>query len=73
MACVIARFSMGFVQGSASACVFWHREKHIVVPVHGGDSTAAGLKSFLNLFDAAIQERYELTVGCRIGPGTSYV
>ena len=62
---------MGFNQGSASAFVFRHQEKHIVVSAHGGDITAAGLKSALNCLETAIKHKYELTVGGRLGPGTS--
>ena len=58
---------MGFVQGSASACVFAHKAKGIVVSVHGDDFTAAGPKSSLDWYEAQMKQRYELTVGGRLG------
>ena len=39
--------------------------------VHGDDFTAAGPKSALDLFETAMKEKYELTVGGRLGPGPS--
>ena len=63
--------AMGFYQGSASACVLGHQEKHIVVSVHGDDFMAAGPKSALDWFETAMKDKYELTVGGRLGPGPS--
>ena len=37
-----ALVAMGFLQGSAAACVCAHRGKNIVLSVHGDDFTAAG-------------------------------
>ena len=66
-----ALVAMGFVQGSASACVFRHPTKHIVVSVHGDGFTAAGPKSSLDWFESAMKDKYELTVSGRLGPGPS--
>ena len=63
--------AMGFVQGSASACVFMHRGKNIVLSVHGDDFTAAGPKRSLDWFEDQMKQRYELTIGGRLGPGKS--
>ena len=60
---------MGFVQGSASACVFRHPLRHIAVSVHGDDFTASGSCVNLDWFEAEMRARYELTVGGRLGPG----
>ena len=60
---------MGFAQGEASACVFKHRERHILVSVHGDDFTSSGAKPQLDWFEAQMRSRYELTVGGRLGPG----
>ena len=62
---------LGFVQGSASACVFRHPERHVVVSVHGDDFTASGAKPMLDWFEQGMRARYELTVGGRLGPGPS--
>ena len=62
---------MGFDQGSASACVFPQQEKRIVVSVHGDAYTAAGPKSAFDWFERAMKDKYEITVGGRLGPGPS--
>ena len=62
---------MGFIQGAASACVFMHRDQNIVLSVHGDDFTAAGPKRSLDWFESQMKQRYELTVGGRLGPGKS--
>ena len=60
---------MGFEQGVASPCVFWHRQRSLVCSVHGDDFTTAGAKPDLDWFEAALESRYELRKGGRIGPG----
>ena len=60
---------LGFVQGAASACVFRHPERNVVVSVHGDDFTASGAKPMLDWFESQMRSRYELTVGGRLGPG----
>ena len=42
----------GFGQGTASACVFAHASRSIVVSVHGDDFTAAGLCDSLSWYEA---------------------
>ena len=64
-----ALIEMGFTQGTASACVFSHIERGIVLSVHGDDFTAAGPKDSLDWYQKQMQERYELTIGGRLGPG----
>ena len=49
----------GFSQGSASACVFRHVGKHIVLSVHGDDFTASGPASSLDWFEKAMRSRYD--------------
>ena len=60
---------MGFTQGSSSACVFRHVEKGIAVSVHGDDFTCSGPRRALIWMEAQMREKYELTVGARLGPG----
>ena len=60
---------MGFVQRSASACVFSHSSRSIVVSVHGDDFTAAGPCDSLDWYEAELAKRYEITYGGRLGPG----
>ena len=60
---------LGFTQGTSSACVFRHAEKEIAVSVHGDDFTCSGARTQLQWFEQALREKYELTVGARLGPG----
>ena len=45
-----ALIGMGFTQGTASACVFSHIERGIVLSMHGDDFTAAGPKDSLDWY-----------------------
>ena len=45
-----AHQEIGFEQGMASTCVFRHREKGIVVVIHGGDFTALGYEKDLDWY-----------------------
>ena len=58
-----------FKQGLSSPCVFHHREKGIIVNVHGDDFTAVGPKDSLDWYEAKMEEKYELTKQPRLGPG----
>ena len=60
---------LGFSQGIASPCVFRHAERHIMVSVHGDDFTCSGARPDLQWLETALREKYELTVGARLGPG----
>lgn len=61
--------AMGFRQGVACPCVFWHDVHKIICTVHGDDFTAAGPRKSLTWFHGEMSQRYELTVGGRLGPG----
>ena len=60
---------MGFTQGLASPCVFFHRERRLVCSVHGDDFTTAGPKRHLDWFEETLSGYYELSKGGRLGPG----
>lgn len=60
---------LGFVQGAASPCVFMHPERHIATLVHGDDFTSVGSKRQLDWFEDALESKYELKRGGRLGPG----
>ena len=62
---------LGFTQGTSSACVFRHADRAIAVSVHGDDFACSGPRTQLQWLEAALKERYELTVGGRLGPGES--
>jgi hypothetical protein len=61
--------SLGFRQGDAYPNVSHHLAKSIVTSVHGGDFTSSGPADALDWLEAAIAERYEITVEPRMGPG----
>ena len=63
-----AYVSLGFLECSASSCVFRHPAKNITPSVHVDDFTAAGPKNTFDGFEARTKQRYELTVGGRLGP-----
>ena len=60
---------LGFQQGAASPCVFVHHERNIMTSVHGDDFTSCGAKRQLDWFEDALEGRYELKRGGRLGPG----
>ena len=62
---------LGFTQGLACPCVFYHAERQLYSTVHGDDFTTAGSKRDLDWFESALDKYYELTKGGRLGPGDS--
>ena len=62
---------LGFVQGVACPCVFYHPVKLLYCSVHGDDFTTIGPKHQLDWFEKALSDKYELTKGGRLGPGPS--
>ena len=60
---------LGFVQGSASPCVFFHPKRQLRSSVYGDDFTTAGAKADLDWFETALEAKYELRKGGRLGPG----
>ena len=60
---------LGFKQGIACPCVFVHNDKDVVITVHGDDFTAAGPKASLDWYESAVENKYELKKGGRLGPG----
>ena len=59
--------AMGFVQGKASSCCFWHPTWQIRVVVHGDDLTALGTPSSLDLYEAALRKSFEIKIRGRLG------
>jgi len=54
---------LGFRQGVACPCVFWHESRSLVSSVHGDDFTNAGAKPDLDWFESALEAKYELRKG----------
>ena len=55
----------------SSPCLFVHHGKKIHTTVHGDDFTSTGGKLALDWLEMKLKEKYELTVGPRVGPGHS--
>ncbi len=60
---------LGFSQGTSSPNILHHKQRGITCSVHGDDFTSSGPKPSLDWLEAAICERYEITIGPRLGPG----
>ena len=60
---------LGFRQGVACPCVFWHESMSCVSSVHGDESMTAGAKPDLDWFESELEAKYELRKGGIIGPG----
>ena len=50
-----ALLAMGFKQGSASPCCFFHEDWSVSVVVHGDDFTALGNVDGLNAYEKSMQ------------------
>ena len=61
---------LGFEQGRACPCLFFHRERGLVTSVHGDDFTTAGPKHQLDWYEGEMAKAYEMTRGGRLGPGS---
>ena len=46
-----------------------HKERHLVCSAHGDDFTVSSPCSSLDWLKAVMKNKYELTVGGRLGPG----
>ena len=64
-----AHLSMGFQQGKASTCVYYHAKRNIRVVIHGDDFTALAKAMELDWYRAEIMKRMTAKVKGRIGPG----
>jgi hypothetical protein len=61
--------SLGFRQGVSCPNVFYHEDKQIACSVHGDDFTSSGPCDALTWMEQSIAEKYEVTIGPRLGPG----
>jgi hypothetical protein len=59
---------MGFVQGLASPCCFYHQEKQLRCVVHGDDFMFAGPAAALAWAEAAMNQQFLMKVVGRLGP-----
>ena len=58
----------GFTNGTASPCVFYHRERNIRAVVHGDDFTVLAQERQLDWFRERIAARFEVKFRGRLGP-----
>jgi hypothetical protein len=63
--------SLGFRQGISCPNAFCHEERQIACSVHGDDFTSSGPCDSLNWMEEAISDKYEVTIGPRLGPGAN--
>ena len=59
---------IGFEQGRASSCVFRHKQRDIIVVIHGDDFTALGHEKDLDWYREQIQNKMSTKVKGRLGP-----
>ena len=59
--------SMGFQQGKASPCCFYHPEWDLSCVVHGDDFTCLGVASSLDKYENAMKEAFDIKLKGRVG------
>ena len=66
-----ALLRMGFTQGAASPCCFYHKAWRVQVVVPGDDFTALGTQAGLDLYEQHMKASFEVKIKGRIsdGPG----
>ena len=57
-----ALIGLGFVQGAASACCFYHPTRYMSVVVHGDDFTAVGEDADLTWYESGMAKSFELKI-----------
>ena len=60
---------LGFLQGKASPCAFYHPVLEISVVVHGDDFTALGTKANLDKYEEGLKKAFDLKIRGRLGEG----
>ena len=53
---------LGFKQGTASPCVFWHQQRDIKVLVHGDDFVSSGERVELEWLCQGLKKKFETTM-----------
>ena len=61
--------SMGFLQGRASPCCFYHPTWQVHVVVHGDDFTALGTDSALDTYEKELMRCFDVKLRGRLGEG----
>ena len=64
-----ALVKIGFIQGGASPCCFYHPIWQVNVVVHGDDFTALGTPEELTMYEKGMQEVFECKLKGRLGTG----
>ena len=63
-----ALVKMGFTQGVASPCCFYHPKWEVSLVVHGDDFTALGTTKGVENFEEGMQKAFEVKLRGRLGP-----
>ena len=63
--------SIGFVQGSASPCVFYHKERQVRTFVHGDDYVSSAIPKQLEWLKGELEKKYKIRTQW-LGPGEHY-
>ena len=50
---------VGFMQGKASLCVFWHRQRDMTSLVHGDEFVSSGGRTELEWLCKSLKEKFE--------------
>ena len=61
--------AMGFRTGVSNPCIFHHKERDLMVVVHGDDFTTLGLDEDINWFEGKLKESFEIKIRGRLGEG----
>ena len=64
---VTALVGLGFEQGRASPCSFYHKKWKMSIVVHGDDFTALGTDASLDLYETGLAKYFELKIKGRLG------
>ena len=64
-----ALINLGFQQGGASPCCFYHAEWGVSVVVHGDDFTALGTPDGLDKYEQGMLKTFECKIKGRLGTG----
>ena len=59
---------MGFMQGMASSCVFYHAKRKLRTVIHGDDFTTLGYDADLDWYREQVKKRLEIKEKGRMGP-----
>ena len=60
--------NQGFAVGKVTPCLFWHKDRQLIVETHGDDFTNIGTEDNLDWFKSSIKKTFEFKHKARLGP-----